>query len=150
MDHSAVTSLVIERSFYVPPERVYDAWLDPATAERFLFATPGGEMLRVEIDARVGGKYTIVEQRGTEPAAHYGTYLELNRPRRIVFTLSIDEQAAGDRVSLDISPADAGCVAVLRHQLAPQWSSSAGKVEDGWRGILEGLAAILEQSPAGR
>jgi uncharacterized protein YndB with AHSA1/START domain len=37
-----------------------DAWLDPEKATKFLFARPGGEMVRVEIDPRVGGRYSIV------------------------------------------------------------------------------------------
>ena len=36
----------ITHSFAAAPERVFDAWLDPAIARRFLFATPTGEMIR--------------------------------------------------------------------------------------------------------
>jgi len=37
--------LTVSRDIAASPERVFDAWLDPAIARRFLFATPDGEML---------------------------------------------------------------------------------------------------------
>jgi uncharacterized protein YndB with AHSA1/START domain len=41
-------SLQVTRSFTATPERVFDTWLNPAMACRFLFATPTGEMVRVD------------------------------------------------------------------------------------------------------
>ena len=41
----------VKRPFAASPERIFDAWLNPQIAGRFLFATPTGEMVRVDIDA---------------------------------------------------------------------------------------------------
>ena len=54
-------SITVTRHFDASPERVFDAWLDPETAGQWLFATPTGQMVKVEIDARVGGRFIIVE-----------------------------------------------------------------------------------------
>lgn len=50
-------TIIITRRFDFSIERVFDAWLDPAKASKFLFTTPTGKMVRVEIDARVGGSF---------------------------------------------------------------------------------------------
>ena len=79
----------VTHRFAASAERVYDAFLDPARAGRFLFATATGHIVRCEIDARVGGSFTIVDRRAGEDVAHTGRYVALERPRLIVFTFSV-------------------------------------------------------------
>jgi activator of Hsp90 ATPase-like protein len=43
-------TLQVTRHFDASSQRVFDAWIDPATAGKWLFATPTGQMVRVEID----------------------------------------------------------------------------------------------------
>jgi uncharacterized protein YndB with AHSA1/START domain len=93
-------TIVITRRFDFPMERVFDAWIDPAKASKFLFATPTGKMVRVEIDARVGGSFHITRRDG-EDVEHVGTYLEIDRPRRLVFTFGVPKfypHQAGTRI----------------------------------------------------
>lgn len=136
----------VSRHFDAPVERVFDAWLDPATAGRWLFSTPTGQMQRVDIDARVGGRYVIVERREQGNAEHFGKYLEIDRPRRLVFTLAADEASDGDVVTVEIVPDGNGCTLTLIHALAAEWAQYAQRTESGWNDVLASLARQL--SPA--
>ncbi|MEJ2086280.1 MAG: SRPBCC family protein, partial [Acidobacteriota bacterium] len=122
-------------------ECVFDAWLDPEKAGRFLFATADGEMVRVEIDARVGGRYSIVDRRDGQDVEHVGEYLEIERPRRLVFTLQVPFYSEEvDRVTVQIEPTDGGCDLTLIHETAPRWADAA---VEGWSGILDSLNKAL-------
>lgn len=101
--------LRVTRRFPHPPERVFDAWLDPPSLGRWLFATQSGEMLRVEADPRVGGAFTIVERRGNAIAEHFGRYVEIDRPKRLVFTFFTDREGNATRVTVEIAPTADDC-----------------------------------------
>jgi uncharacterized protein YndB with AHSA1/START domain len=50
MSDQATTTVRVKHRFTSPPERVFDAWLDPEKAGRFLFASPTGQMVCAETD----------------------------------------------------------------------------------------------------
>ena len=145
MNAGVPVTVRVARRFDAAPERVFDAWLDPAIAGRFLFATATGRMVRVEIDARIGGRFAFVDRRGGEDIEHVGKYLEIDRPRRLVFTFAVPKfSAQSTRVTIDIVPAAAGCTLTLTHEgVLPDY---AGRTEEGWTGILDGLAGTLASS----
>jgi uncharacterized protein YndB with AHSA1/START domain len=138
---TASGTIVITRRFDFPIERVFDAWLDPAKAGRFLFATPTGQMVRVEIDARPGGNFNFTRRDG-EDIEHVGAYLEIDRPRRLVFTFAVPKFSKEvTRVSLDLRPLSTGCELTLTHEgVLPEWLE-AGR--EGWGMICDGLATFL-------
>jgi uncharacterized protein YndB with AHSA1/START domain len=137
----------VTRRFSASPERVFDAFLDPEKAGRFMFATATGQMVRAEVDARVGGEYVFTDRRGGEDAEHFGRYLEIDRPRRLVFSFSVDRaDPDGDRVSIDIVPLESGCELTLTHEMKPEWADWADRTTEGWAGMLEGLAAVLGEA----
>jgi uncharacterized protein YndB with AHSA1/START domain len=137
--------LVVERTFDALPEAVFDAWLDPKGLGKWLFATPGGEMVKVEVDARVGGSFKIVERRGDELAEHFGEYLELNRPQRIVLALATEKGHRPSRVTVDIEPTSRGSRMTLTNRIGMEWAEYFDRTRDGWSTILNGLAATLEE-----
>jgi len=130
-------TLRISRHFDFSPERVFDAWLDPTTAAKWLFATPTGQMTSVEINARVGGGFRIV-RRDDDDVEHLGEYLEVDRPRRLVFSFKVPKYSPEEtRVTIDIIPAAAGCDLTLTHEnVLPDWID---RTRQGWTMILDGL-----------
>jgi len=132
----------VSRRFEAPAERVFDAWLDRATAGKWLFATPAGEMVAVEIDPRVGGAFTFIDRRDGEDIAHTGHYVELVRPRRLAFDFRVPKFSnEATRISIDIASAAAGCDLSLVHEgVFPEYAS---RTEQGWKEILDGLERSL-------
>jgi uncharacterized protein YndB with AHSA1/START domain len=142
MSEATPVTVRVTCRFDAPPERVFDAWLDPKIAAKFLFATPSGRMVRAEIDARVGGKFAFVDRRDGEDIEHVGDYLDIDRPRRLAFTFAVPKfSSQSTSVSIDIVPDDAGCAVTLTHAgVLPDYAS---RTEEGWTRILDGLAAAL-------
>ena len=139
-----MSSISVTRHYDAPAEAVFDAWLDPARARKFLFATPNGEMVRVEIDGRAGGAFVITERRDGEDIEHAGEYLEVERPRRIAFVFAVPKfSTERTRVTIDVAPRDDGAAAelTLTHDgVLEGWEE---KTREGWAVILEGLARVL-------
>lgn len=141
------TRLILVRNFNATPEQVYDAWLDSKGIGHWLFATADGWMQTVEVDPRVGGRFRVVEKRGQELADHFGEYLQLDRPRKIVFSFGTSHAAKRTRVTIDLLPIDKGCRMTFTHELDPDWLGFADAVQIGWNGIFDGLAATLSGGP---
>ena len=134
----------VARSYTASPERVYDAWFDTKTVGRWLFATPNGKVVKAEIDARVGGLWCIVDERESGEVDHHGEYLELIRPRRIVFTFTVEKHGRDtDRVVVEIIPQDTGCQLTLTHDMKPESADYSDRTREGWTHILNALAKTL-------
>jgi uncharacterized protein YndB with AHSA1/START domain len=135
-------NVTITRRFDCSPEEVFDAWLNPDKAARFLFATTSGVMTRCEINAIPAGRFLIVERRDGEDVEHVGEYFEIHRPSRIAFTFVVPKYSpVSTRVSIEIESGKTGCELKLTNLGVPD--AIAEKCESGWSGILEKLASVV-------
>jgi uncharacterized protein YndB with AHSA1/START domain len=133
----------VTHRYAATPEQVFDAWLDPAIARRFLFATPTGEMIRAEVDPKVGGRFVFVDRRpDMGDVLHTGEYLEIDRPRRLAFTFGVPQFDPGfTTVTVEITPSAGGCTLTLTQAQVPaEW---ADRSKQGWGMILGALEAAL-------
>jgi len=140
----------VSHQFKASPERVYDAWLDPNKCRVWMASSLqsmglAGDIRRIEIDARVGGRFFFSDMRNGVEACHWGTYLELDRPRKIVFTWIVDASGEADpsKVTLTIEPAAEGCVATMVHEMDEQWKDYVARTENGWLRMLQSVEQQL-------
>lgn len=126
----------ITHRFSASAERVYDAWLDPAYATQFMFATDNGTIVRCDIDAKVGGTFNIADRRNGEDILHTGTYLELTRPSRIKFSFAVPKYSSEAAiVTIDIVPDGNGCLLTLTQAgTLPEYEE---RTIQGWTKMLQ-------------
>ena len=141
----------VTRRFSASAERVFDAWLDPGKVMQWMSVTHrhgiSGQMVRAEIDARVGGAFSFVDLRDGEEVDHVGEYLEIDRPRRLVFTWSIPKLSPdADRVIVEIEPLESGCELTLTCEMHPNWAEYAPQTEKGWTMLVDAIAEVLGES----
>lgn len=132
----------VSRRIPVAPEHAFDAWVIPALARRWLFATPTGQIVRCEIDARPRGSFVITDRRDGEDVEHIGTYTEVERPGRLAFTFGVPKYS-GDLSSVNVTVAadGDGCVVTVENlHVPPEWRT---QTEQGWSELLGTVEAIL-------
>jgi uncharacterized protein YndB with AHSA1/START domain len=120
---------------------VFDAWLKPEIAVSWLFATATRPLESAEIDARVGGRFRLVEASGPRANEWTGEHLAIEPYRRLVFTLSAS-WLPRSVVTISIVELDKGCRLSLAHDGVPRARAQATK--ERWIGILYGLGATLD------
>jgi uncharacterized protein YndB with AHSA1/START domain len=132
------------------PERVYDAWLDPEQVRQWMEASLKsfglvGDIRRIEIDPHVGGKFFFSDMRGEIEAKHWGTYQQLARPQKIVFTWIVDvaDEADPSRVTLALMPDGGGCLATITHEMDAKWAEYISRTEAGWSRMLSEIDRLL-------
>jgi uncharacterized protein YndB with AHSA1/START domain len=131
-------ALVVKRVIAAPAEVIFDAWTD---ADSFATWMTAGPVTAAEAttDPRVGGEFTVVVHTPSETLPHRGTYLVIDRPRRLSFTwLSPNTDNRETTVTVDFTPVGAGTEVAVTHEglRSPHaWDSHSG----GWAACLEAL-----------
>lgn len=139
----ATTEVRVTRLYRSSPESVFDALLDARKVAAW-FGPGLGEMVRIRIDARVGGEFSIVQRREGQEVDHVGEYIELDRPNRLVFTWSVPRFSPdADIVTVDLARRDGHTELTLIHELQPEWQDYAPNVAASWSRMLSALEGTL-------
>ncbi len=130
--------LIARRTIKAPPERVFNAWLDPEMMTRFMSPRPGMHVSEATSDAREGGRFKVVMVDGDKIHPHEGTYKTITPHSRLVFTWEAPWSAPGTYVDIAFNPVKDGTEVVLTHvKFLSEDSRDSHK--DGWNGILAKL-----------
>jgi uncharacterized protein YndB with AHSA1/START domain len=140
--NDTIAPLTVRHVYSAPPARVFEGWVDPSLASRWLFATPDGQIVRCDIDPRPGGALIVTDRRAGGEVEHRGAFVEIDPPRRLVFTFSVPRYSSVvTTVTIDVVPAGTGCELTLVHEgVLPEWAS---QTERGWRDLLARLAQVI-------
>jgi uncharacterized protein YndB with AHSA1/START domain len=146
MTDKSPLKVVVTHSFGASQERVFDAWLDPEMVGKWMFSPTllEQEVVSISVDPRVGGSFSFVVRRHGKEIDHIGKYLEIERPRRLVFTWGV-KQDSGDssRVMVDIIAQGTGSELTLTHELDPAWADYESRTRDSWTKMLQVLDDTL-------
>jgi uncharacterized protein YndB with AHSA1/START domain len=127
-------TLVVRRFIPVPRDRVFAAWLDPASLAQWM--RPGKTTgATAETDPRVGGKFRIVMLHGREQFEHTGEYLIIEPPARLVFSwISQATDHKSTEVTLEFLERRGGTELVLTHRQLPVAQIESHR--EGWSSAL--------------
>jgi uncharacterized protein YndB with AHSA1/START domain len=136
---STKPSLTIKRRINAPPEKVYGAWTDPAQLTRW-WGPEQAEVVRAELDARVGGRYRIIFRTpGGEEHDVSGTYREVIPDEKLMFTWmwrTMPERQS--LVTVAFKPDDDGTLLTLLHEQFFD-EPARDRHRSGWSGALDKL-----------
>ena len=106
MERVSDTELMWRHTLRAKPEVVFDAWTKPEFVKRWWAPKSRNlEMVRCEADVRVGGAYVYALARGGAIIATFsGTYLEIIRPTKLVYTSLFARDGLTHLVSLEAYP----------------------------------------------
>jgi uncharacterized protein YndB with AHSA1/START domain len=130
----------IRRRVRAPAELIFDLWTKPDLMARWMSPFPGAVDCKASSDLRSGGAFSLVMSSKESKREVSGTYVQIDRPRKLVFTwcgpltdnvntlVTVELIARGDETDL-----------VLTHERLPTPAIREGHTA-GWGHIFDHLA----------
>jgi uncharacterized protein YndB with AHSA1/START domain len=135
-------ALTVRREIAASPETLFDAWIDAEKMSAWM-QPRGISETRAENDPREGGEFRIVMVSDGADILHQGTYREIDRPSRLVFTWSSPSTEHRDSiVTVTFEPLASGSTVVEIHQVGLPSDESAVDHTAGWTDALANLAGL--------
>jgi uncharacterized protein YndB with AHSA1/START domain len=143
------TTITISRAVAASPDRVFDAWTDVAQLAVWWWPQLAGTTY--DVDARPGGHYRISSP--AIGATVSGVFTEVDRPRRLAFTWSWEddgepEPVVEDTVVVTFEPEAAGTVVTVEHTSTAHVPE--GGAVRGWNDVMDRLVRHCGQPTSSR
>ncbi len=141
-----MTTLTVRRTFPATRERVFRAWTERAALLQW-FRPDGKGVIISELDVRVGGSFRFDFADGCDSLV--GTYLEVVRPAKLVFTWSSaathDEETV---VTVEFIEDGSATQVVLTHERL-SGKGMCSLHQSGWQSLLDQLGSSLSPHAQG-
>ena len=143
-------TLRIERTFEATAGAGFDAWTSEQVIRRWWQVEDSWETSEAEVDLRLGGAVRVV-MRDAENDAEYGgggRYTEIERPTRLAFTWTWDDDARETLIEIDFEERDGVTKVTFTHR--DLWDEKAVRDHEyGWGKILDRLGRTLQTARTG-
>jgi uncharacterized protein YndB with AHSA1/START domain len=134
----------IERTFDAPAEDVFDAWTSEEVIRRWFKPQTGWLEPSAEVDLRVGGQIRVVMRTPEgEPVGAGGQYTEVDRPNRLAFTWTFDDDPSNEQmIELEFTERD-GVTTVLFVNSDISEEERRDAQYDGWSTCFDEIERVL-------
>jgi len=137
-------TLEIERTFQAPAEAVFDAWTSEEVMRRWFYGRSDWENTGAEVDLRVDGALRVV-MRDPSTGKEYGgggRYTEVERPHRLAFTWTWDEDERETLIEIDFTEEGGATTVNFTHKNLEDVESVRSH-EGGWSTCFDNLERVL-------
>jgi uncharacterized protein YndB with AHSA1/START domain len=139
-------TLRLSRVIRAPRERVFQAWTDPDDITKWWGRPWESAVPAAEVNLRVGGTYRITMRFGWHEVAVVGTFLEVESPSRLVYTLAWERMprlAEEMQVSVEFHERGEDTEVVVTHRdLSGRTARAYHRL--GWKSGLDRLRRLCE------
>ncbi len=136
-------SVKVSQTINAPIKSVYNAWLDPEMLAKFMMPAENMTVPKVEVDAREGGRFTIIMATSENEIPHAGEYKKLQPFSQIIFTWESPFSIEGSTVTVNLSESKDATKIEIIHIKFPN-EESRNNHEGGWTSILKCLDGIYK------
>ena len=141
-----VPNSTIVRTFAATPESVFDAWVTPAS----FAAWWGGSGVEVPLDSvsmdvRPDGtwKATMIIGNGVPDIHWFGEFVEVDRPSKLVMTLSDRPGDARAHVTVNFTAVDDGTEMHFRQTGGSMTQDDYDQATAGWQTFFDAMDTLL-------
>lgn len=157
MHKSSIATLIMLRTFDVPSEKLFDAWINPETLKKWFFTSETTNIL-TRNEPKVGGTFEILDYQEGEDYYVFGKYKEIDPPKNLVFTFKMPHiNDSADVIKVQIKPIETGCKMTFIQEIKVPTESGLAEeeieqklkeyhdqTEQGWGYIFDELKQIIE------
>lgn len=94
----------------------------------------------------MGGSFSFVVRRQDKTFSHVGEYVEIDRPKHLVFTWAVKEDPANNqsRIVIDLATIIDGCELTLTHEMPNAQEGFVEQSKVAWGKMIDKLTEIID------